>query len=195
MAADYIETHSGRAVHPLALEADDVTLGDIAHALGNQCRFSGHTRVFYSVAEHSVRVSLLLADWGHDVTTQLYGLLHDASEAYLQDVASPIKGTPAFERYREAERMAMKSICHKFELPYRQPTPVTYADRVLLKTEARDLMPFKREHWAGLDDVQPLAEVIVPWSPAEAKARLISRYTALQFKRLGSRANPEDIVA
>ena len=74
------------------LHPDDVNIVDIAHSLAMQCRFTGHTKVFYSVAQHSVLVSKLLERRGCDHATVLWGLMHDAAEAYLVgDVATPVK--------------------------------------------------------------------------------------------------------
>src|ERR1017187_10636100 len=76
-----ITTFSGIHFWPLLPNPADIRIEDIAHALSNQCRFAGHAREFYSVAEHSVRVSQLCPP-----EDALWGLLHDASEAYLTDV-------------------------------------------------------------------------------------------------------------
>jgi hypothetical protein len=79
-----ITTFSGVLFRPLLPNPDDIRIADIAHALSQQYRFAGHTRTFYSVAEHSVRVSLLCRP-----DDALWGLLHDASEAFLTDVPAP----------------------------------------------------------------------------------------------------------
>src|ERR1035441_1601867 len=94
-----ITTFSGVRFWPLIPNPADIRIEDIAHALSNQCRFGGHTREFYSVAEHSVRVSQLCTP-----ENALWGLLHDASEAYLSDVTAPITELPQLEAYRAAER-------------------------------------------------------------------------------------------
>ena len=64
---------------------------DISFSLSNLCRFSGHLNRFYSVAEHSVRVSERLKSWGAPPDVQLLGLIHDATEAYLLDIPRPWK--------------------------------------------------------------------------------------------------------
>ena len=90
-----ILTYSGKVFDPVNPIAADIRIEDIAHALAHQCRFSGHTIEHYSVAEHSVRVSGLLEDRGYPYRVQMWGLLHDASEAYLIDLPAPVKnGTP-----------------------------------------------------------------------------------------------------
>jgi 5'-deoxynucleotidase YfbR-like HD superfamily hydrolase len=175
MTTAKIETHSGRHFSPLTPVVSDICIDDIAHALANQCRFSGHTRVHYSVAEHSVRVSELLEEAGFGRDIILWGLLHDASEAYLVDLPTPLKRDPRFAFYREAERELMRAICQRFGMSEHEPQAVADADAILLATEARDLMPYTLEYWAKLTH-EPLEEMITPWMPEQAKRNFISRY-------------------
>ena len=100
-----ITTFSGIQFWPLLPNGADIRIEDIAHALSNQCRFAGHTRVFYSMAEHSVRVSQLCR-----LEDALWSLLHDASEAFLSDIPAPLKELPEFEAYRTAERALQRTI-------------------------------------------------------------------------------------
>ena len=109
---------------PLLPNPADIRIEDIAHALSNQCRFGGHAREFYSVAEHCVRVSQNCRP-----EDALWGLLHDASEAYLSDVPAPLKELPQFEAYRAAERSLQGTIAVRFGLSTEQPRSVTEADR------------------------------------------------------------------
>lgn len=74
MRSDWIATFTGGVFFPLAPRVEDVRISDIAHALSMLCRFAGHTRGFYSVAQHSVLVSRLCSQ-----QDALWGLLHDAS--------------------------------------------------------------------------------------------------------------------
>ncbi len=85
----WIQTFTGRRFWPLGARAGDVDVRDIAHALALKCRFNGHCRVFYSVAEHSVRVSRVMEVGGRKMA--MWGLMHDAAEAYLADLGGPIK--------------------------------------------------------------------------------------------------------
>lgn len=161
---DWIITYTGRAVYPLDLRPEDVCIDDIAHALSLQCRWGGHTREFYSVAEHSVRVALLCP-----IEHRLWGLLHDAAEAYLIDVPRPLKGTPDLAAYRMAEHNAMRAICEAFDLPLEMPAVVAEADDILLATEARDLLPPSLlEQWTP-PTAQPIPFPITPrpWDTAE----------------------------
>ncbi len=86
---------SGKRIDFNCIRADDIDIYDIAHNLANICRFNGACPQHYSVAEHSVIVSKLLSD-----EFKLWGLLHDAHEAYIGDVITPIK------EYLGADRLA-----------------------------------------------------------------------------------------
>ncbi len=132
----------------------------------------------YSVAEHSVRVSELLRDRGKSREVQLWGLLHDASEAYLVDIPSPLKWQPTFKSYREAERVLMQCICFRFGLPPEEPPEVRAADACLLATEARDLMPNVPPHWEGLWE-QPMTARLAPRGPQAAEADFYFKFKEL----------------
>jgi hypothetical protein len=174
-----IETFSGLHFEPLKPEITAVRIEDVAHALANQCRFSGHCRFRYSVAEHSVRVSELLEEWRHGYVIQLWGLLHDASEAYLVDLPSPLKATKILgDPYRAAEAILQKVICRRVSLPTVEPAPVRRADRVLLVTEARDLMPGIGSYWKKIRS-KPLPGRIRPWGEGVAEAEFLRRYREL----------------
>ena len=182
---DVILTHSGRYVRPLALDPEDVDVVDIAHALSHQCRFSGHVRQFYSVAEHSCRVCDLVGELASEPYLELWALMHDASEAYLVDLPRPVKHTSVLgHEYIRAERLAMEAICVAVGLDGYEPEVVSHADRVLLATERRDLMPVKGDWRAWLNGVEPLEDEIEPWAASVAKTGFMRRYVTLAT-RLG----------
>ena len=137
-----IQTFTGKLVNPLAMRAEDVDIRDIAHALSNLCRFTGHTTRFYSVAEHSLHVwGTVFHEFGGTKRDGLYALLHDASEAYLVDIPRPLKILPQFAWYREAEARLQRTIYQAFGLdPDAEPSIVKQADTAMLGLEARDLM-------------------------------------------------------
>ncbi|MGD0775965.1 MAG: phosphohydrolase [Candidatus Solibacter sp.] len=120
---------------PLDPNPEKILVEDIAHALAHQCRFGGHASTFYSVAEHSVHVSKLCP-----AEDALWGLLHDASEAYLVDLARPLKLLPEFAAYREAERRLQCAVAVRFGLLPDQPASVTEADDTMLWIEAHSLL-------------------------------------------------------
>jgi 5'-nucleotidase len=173
-----IHLRSGRMVNPLDLQVEDIDIEDIAHALGNQCRFSGHTREFYSVAEHSVRASYIVdPEFAYDA------LLHDAAEAYLQDMARPLKNEPRFgQAYRGAEARAEKVIGEALGVTFPMPPQVKAADEIMLVTEARDLMHGTSE-WTHYTDVEPEPIAISPWSPRMARRKFLARYNTLAVVR------------
>lgn len=84
-------TYSGIEFAPTNIQVDNINIKDIAHSLSRICRFNGHIEGFYSVAQHSIKVSERLKDLGYDERVQLCGLLHDAAEAYLGDIPTPVK--------------------------------------------------------------------------------------------------------
>lgn len=179
----FIETFTGERFQPLTPSIDTIWIEDIAHHLSNECRFSGATAVHYSVAEHSFRVSRLLEIWGHDHDDQFWGLMHDASEAYLRDLPTPLKQHPELgDAYRRAEKRLMKAICERFSMPETQPACVDLADAVMLATEVRDLMPGRPEHWKGLM-VRPDEREIIPWEPKFAEQRFLARFRELDSGR------------
>jgi len=156
-----IRTFTGRSVRPLDIDPVTLDIVDIAHGLSNLCRFSGQCRSFYSVAEHSVRVSRILPE-----SLALWGLLHDAAEAYLVDFPRPLKQSRGLgQLYKLAETRAMQVIAHKYGLPWPEPAAVKRADEVVLATELRDLFVLAPP---GIGAVMPLVEVIVPWPPEVA---------------------------
>lgn len=173
---DWMQTYTGRQFWPMDPRPEEVCIEDIAHALSLQCRFAGHCREFYSVAEHSVRVARVLRDRGHSPVVQLMGLLHDASEAYLVDVPRPLK--PYLKGYRPAEDAVMAAICERFGLRGLDDWPfIKEADNILLATEARDLMGPPPAPWAEMPP--PLWETIVPESPGTAKMIFLTYFKDL----------------
>jgi len=148
-----------------------ISIDDIAHALSNLCRFAGHTRVFYSVAQHSVMVSRIVSS-----EARLAGLLHDAAEAYIGDVTTPLK--MLLSQYREIERSVEKVIFNRFSIPDTLSPEIKHADLRLLATERRDLMTDKTGAgtWPIIQDIEPLSEPIIPLSPKEASNLFLQEY-------------------
>jgi uncharacterized protein len=167
----WIQTFSGRRFSPIKPNPDAIVIQDIAQALSNICRFTGHCS-FYSVAQHSVLVSYIC-----NQENALYGLLHDASEAYCQDIASPIKKTTEFSQYRKIEERLRLAVCKRFNLPETEPADVKKADLLLLATEARDLMSPLHSDWVL--KYRPLPFKIEPLLPADAKKLFMDRFNEL----------------
>lgn len=165
-----ILTYSGKHFTLLDPSPSEIDIFDIAHALSNICRFAGHTRRFYSVAQHSVIVSRIVPK-----KYALYGLLHDASEAYVADIVRPLK--PHLKDYAQIEERIMEAVRIRFDLQVPViPADVKLADMVALATEKRDLMHFDLNEWPCLAGVIPLKEAIQPEYPVLAKENFLARY-------------------
>jgi hypothetical protein len=112
-----IRTFTGKYVNPLALRAADICIEDIAHHLSLLCRYTGACPQHYSVGQHSLEVSAGMAlRFAGSKEATLAGLLHDASEAYLNDIASPVKHAPLMAEYRRIEHETGKLIFCVFGL-------------------------------------------------------------------------------
>lgn len=161
-------TYTGKQFDPLAPVAGTVDIRDIAHALSMYCRFGGHCSSFWSVASHSIAVSMALQAMGAEPVLILAGLLHDASEAYLPDLASPIKGWAAFRAddghwlsWKTYENQVMGAIVADLGLeavlcPVLQHPWIKAADNAVLLGEYRALMPQDGYDWQqSFPGVQP----------------------------------------
>lgn len=136
----YITTWSGHKFNFLNPEPTSITIEDIAHALSLQCRFNGHCESFYSVAEHSVKVCNLVEGYGMERDIVLTALLHDAAEAYIGDVVSPVK--QLLPEFKKIERDLEERIAERFSLVYPFPDVVSKADKEALRLEFATLAPF-----------------------------------------------------
>ena len=183
----WIETYTGRRFPILEPKPELVDIEDIAHALSMQCRFTGHTKKFYSVAEHCWNVSLL------SKPDYLWGLLHDASEAYLSDLSRPVKQlTPLGPPYLEIEDKLMRAICIRFALTPNpeglMPVTVKRADNTMLMTEKEQLMgdlSWAEDNSSNSKSMNPVIETAIKtklhcWTPTEAETYFLERYHFLR---------------
>jgi hypothetical protein len=178
----YLQTVSGRWVNPFDPDPNQIELADIARALANQCRFGGHCRTFYSVAQHCVIVSELIEEEGASADQALAGLMHDAAEAYLGDLPHPIKHRSQLgQAFREAEGPLERVIRERFSI-IDSPAAIKRVDRALLATE-RLAFSAERWHWPELAGVEPLGLELVAWSPDEAADAFIRRFEELDSRR------------
>jgi hypothetical protein len=168
---DWLQTYTGRAFYPLDPRPEDVDPEDVAHALAHTCRYGGHTSRFYSVAEHCLLVAQAVPEHA------LWGLLHDAAEAYCGDMVRPLKqGMPA---YREAEDRIMAAICERFGLHPVEPSAIKEADTRLLYDERLALFGPPPKPWHALEGLAPLGARVRGLRPPIAKAMWLSRLQAL----------------
>lgn len=179
------ECYTGTFIDLLLPDPNDVHIMDIATHLSRICRFNGATFEFYSVAEHSVLVSDLLEYDRFSPIVQLSGLLHDAHETYLGDLATPVKRLlgASYPSLRQGMDVA---IATRFALPYdfSEEMHVVAADQRILAIEAYHLMVSsgEGEHWARLPKID-LAERVTfkprCYVPNSAKRLFLERYNHL----------------
>ncbi len=170
----YMETYTGRKVSPFDLKEEDICIADIAHSLSLICRFGGHTKNFYSVAEHSARASEIV-----EFDLKLATLMHDAAEAFLGDVIRPIKySLPVLQEIEDKVAMVIRN---KYSIHWNEDIrkAVRVADNIIGATEGRDLMD-NTEDWGRLPD--PLPTIIRPMSPL-----LAERVFLILFEQYGGK--------
>ena len=180
----YILTRTGRFFFfdPL-LEPESISVDGIAQSLSKICRFTGQTSKFYSVAAHSVVVAHLVRQ-KHGDEAGLQALLHDAPEAYLGDVSSPLKAILG-ETYRRLERLAMGAILNVFGLEAPSPeikSAIREADMIALAMEKAEFMPFDSNPWPCLEGIEIPKEFVLPHSEPFRDAHEFARFFYLLRK-------------
>lgn len=162
---------SGNYFDYCAPETSVFTIDDIAHGLSMTCRFAGQCARFYSVAEHSIYVSQLVPP--EDALT---GLLHDAAEAFVGDMAKPLK--VLLPEYKAIENRVEKAIFDRFGLPFPLPASIKPVDVRMLATEQRQVMR-NRDDWDYTRGMAPADITIRCLPPADAKREFLERFHAI----------------
>jgi hypothetical protein len=172
----WVETFRGHKFHILNPKPEEIDIKDIAHSLAMQCRFTGHVKTFYSIAEHCIHVSHLCSK-----EYALEGLLHDASEAYLSDLNRPAKHfTLIKEPYIELENKITNAIYSKFNVIPVDKSAIKAVDNIMLGLEARKLM----RNVGGWADDFPITDIkLYCWSTAQAEKEYIKRFKQLTKKK------------
>lgn len=171
---DWTLTYSGRKFWLEDPRPEDVDINDIAHALSMICRYGGHSREFYSVSQHAILVSKLVCP-----KHAMFGLMHDASEAYISDIISPLK--PLIKNYMEIEATIMDAISKRFgfSMDNDAKQDIKKADRIMLVTEIRDLTNTDISLIKCKE--KPLdMHIQTCWGPSEAKSKFLARFYELQ---------------
>lgn len=161
-----IRLKSGRYIDLVNPNPDDIIIEDIVHALTNIPRFTGHLNTFYSVAQHSVLTAKLVDD-----EHKFAALMHDASEAYLGDISSPLKNL--IPDYKDIESNMMRIIANKFGFQYPLHQAVKDADYKMLEHEWHSLVLGDKEY-----------KYIKPWNHKKAKGVFLKH-----FKNFSSQNN------
>jgi 5'-deoxynucleotidase YfbR-like HD superfamily hydrolase len=145
-----VQVHSGKLINLFKMKKSDILIEDIAHSLSFTPRFNGHTKVFLSVAWHSIQVAAAVSP-----EYQLEALLHDASEAYIGDLITPIKHHPSMAPFRELERTIETAIFKRFG--------VKSTDRSLAAVKRADVQRYKieRDLYLNTSNVAALPKVVV----------------------------------
>ena len=170
-AGNWMQTASGGIFWPLDPRPDEILIEDIAASLSKMCRYAGHCTRFYSVAEHSVLVSQYVDD-----EFALWGLLHDATEAYLVDIPRPIK--PYLTNYKDIEYSLMSVIADRFGLKGHIPPEVKRIDNAILVDEQRHIMKPAPKSWDLTEPPIGLTR-IEGWYPDVAEYNFLQRFEYL----------------
>lgn len=167
---NWMQTFTGRQFWPLDPDPAAIDIVDIAHSLALTCRYAGHVKRFYSVAEHLVLMAMHVS-----LPAQKWALLHDASEAYLVDVPRPVK--PALTNYRVIEARVMSAVCERFGLIGDMPAEVKDADDRILVDERAALMAPCEADWNLRGPA--LGVHIEGWAPVEAEQAFLALFQSL----------------
>lgn len=175
-----ILTSTGRWFDILKPDPSLIDLRDIAGALSKLCRFGGHCKQFYSVAEHSILTAEMMRQKNRDDLALIrWALLHDASEAYVVDIPRPAKRQLA--EYMRIEDVIQQAVAERFNLPWPMPQEVHEVDHAILSLELRAYMPEQPEHLLPALPVFGLMGdlPVVPLSPTTAEKTFLKAAEAL----------------
>lgn len=180
----FIQTVNGNEFYPETGKVSTIDEDDIAHSLSNLCRYNGHSRKFYSVAEHAVLVSRIIREmWPDDVEARWAGLHHDDTEAYVGDVTTPLK--VLLPKFMGIEDRISRDIAVEFRVKWSARTTerVRTADRIALATEAR-LLFADVSRWRTIKDIESRAELLCPGFPlAPGMAKSVYTIESGRIKR------------
>lgn len=168
---DWLQTFTGRCFWPLDPRATEIDIRDIAHSLAMRCRYGGHSIRFYSVAEHSVLVSRHVPP-----EHALWGLLHDAAEAYSADVPRPLKR--CLPDWKPMEARIMAAVCERFGLDPSEPDAVGMVDYAMTSDERAVIMASCDRDWGRLPD--PVGADVRCLAPNDAEALFLARFEEVQ---------------
>lgn len=169
----FITTHTGKHFNYHNMCMSQIDIEDIAVSLSNLCRFTGHLPEFYSVAQHAVLCSQIVSP-----EFAFEALMHDAAEAYCQDIPAPLKRLlPDYQRIESAVDALIRQ---KFDLPTSMSAEVKYADLTMLATERQDFELDDGTPWPMLEGIAPSEIVtVIPLNPGQAYGLFMNRFNEL----------------
>lgn len=173
----FIITYTGKQFYYSNFMAVDIEIRDIAHSLSQLCRYTGHTNMFYSVAQHSMLVADKMPGTHEE---KLVALLHDASEAYTNDLASPLKAflqhSETFEHgdgrssYCDLQDRITAAVYNRFGIT-EVPSKVRDYDSAAGLFEARGFMGLSKAKLEGYQFPMKFWELWEPWEPVQFASR------------------------
>ena len=170
LRGSWLQTYTGKQFYPFSPTVDSIDIIDIAHALAMTCRFGGHCKVFYSVAQHSVLVAEKAPPH-----LALRALMHDAPEAYVGDLVRPIKKHPEMAAFEWVEQTVERAICARFDLPFPiMDATIKRLDNRILLDEREQVMTATDHDWQV--DGEPLGVTIEPWAPEIARWKFLDAF-------------------
>jgi len=177
---DWLPTYTGEKIKTLRPDPEKIHIIDIAHHLSLLSRFCGATSKLCSVAQHSVIVSDMLKYKGCESSTILWGLLHDAAEAYLGDIRMEVK--QLLPGFRKLEDHWLKIIITKYNLTWPEPEVVKEMDWIVGNNEALSLYPHGSLEFFNIQDVRRI--YLTPWTSEHAEKVFLDRFTTASFRML-----------
>lgn len=152
-----IETVSGKFVNVLTPNPDDLLIEDIAWSISRISRFAGHTIPLqpYTVGQHSIFVADMIWQETRDIKLALYGLLHDAAEAFIGDIPSPVKHVPSIRsEINKIEDNLLSVIMEKFigeTITAEEWSKIKFYDKRAQFIEAHAFMVSRGKDWYDRD--------------------------------------------
>lgn len=185
----FIETASGRNFH---FDKPEFHIEDIAHAIGMQCRYTGHCNRFYSVAEHSLLVSNIMEY--RKAGDPFEGLMHDATEGYLSDIAAPWKAM--LPDYKIMEHTLERKLRAHFGLSLEITDECKRADWLALFVETASLIPSGGKDWIAPPGIKEEAALLIglcgleikSLTPVSATAFFLQKFHTLKMRKSNATA-------
>lgn len=191
----WIEIYGGRKFHFARPSMGEIAVEAVAHSLSQLCRYNGHTKRFYSVAEHAC----LLSDWvmyqpwatARDGLTALH---HDDAEHIIGDLPRPIKAT--MPEFKAAEKILDEVIAEKFGTEYPLPEWLHAIDNRIIKDERLAVMKPSGFDW-GTDQLVSLGVPFWHWTGRWTwltKQRFLRRHRRLYRKMFAEAAENDKFL-